>query len=254
MYKSFVVMALMPLIFAATATPHLVQTSDDSVTTSEAREAREVATKFLAEIQRTRDLEPFDRDVLKDQNDMRQLLINSIAAQHVRQGVLNQGSPEDLQRFFSVMISFSYLSMLYFFSHFPASLAKLDRSTIDQQLPPDVRVTVLNDPILRGWWIPSEQGAVNVSNIEQLKRVSDSLDKVNAMMREYFRKNPPEATSSYSQNLDAIQGWLMQPSVLIETFGERRIRYIQIEVPGLMLLLEKHEGRLKIAFVMPYLD
>jgi hypothetical protein len=241
-------------IFLATAIEaRLIRAPEGEISASEAQEAREIAQRLLAEIQRTRDLRPLYRAAFKDDKDSQQPLVHDIAALQVSTKARQEASFDDLERFFLSIANFDYVAQLYAFSHYPAGQIDLNNMQIDQAFPPHLHAMVLENATLSNWFnAKKREDRKKIAGVKDLEGVSDTQHRASAMMREYFSKNPPEQTELYQQNLALVKDRLMKPCAItqyIDNPNPEGTRYIKISVPVLVLFLGSKDGHLKLSMI-----
>jgi hypothetical protein len=246
--------SLMLAIFLATAIDaRPIRAPEDEISASEAQEAREIAQRVLAEIQRTRDLRPLYRAAFKDDKDSQQPLVHGIAALYVTTKVREEAGFDDLEHFLFSTSNIDYLGQLYAFSHYLAANIDMDNMRIDQAFPPHVRSMILENATLSNWWnAKGKEDRKKISSVSELDSVSNTLDRASMMMREYFSKNPPEQTELYQQNLALVKDRLMKPCAITEFIDNPNpegSRYIRISVPVLVLFLGTKDGHQKLSMM-----
>jgi hypothetical protein len=247
-----------------------IKASENDISAPESQEAREIAQNVLAEVQRTRDLRPFYRAALTESGSLEQALVDRPAALFVSPKTRQEAGFEDLQQFYASWVNLTHLSLLYAFSHYPAdNIDDGQNLRIDQQFPADVRDMILKDEILATWWYQgqkdwgtrAESYIKKLSSINDVRSVSATLDRANVAMREYFAKNPPEQMDLYRQNVALPRYHVMEPTVVpltaLRNFGiedPKGAKYIQINLPVLVLVLVERDAHLRLALVGPYLN
>jgi hypothetical protein len=246
-----------------------IQTSENDISPSESHEAREIAQNVLGEVQRTRDLRPFYGATLTEPGSLEQALVDRLPALWVSPKTREEAGHDDLQQFYASWVNLTYLSLLYAISHYPADNIDGENLRIDHQLPADVRAMILKDEILATWWyqgqkdwgLRAESYIKKLSSINDVRSVSATLDRANVAMRDYFAKNPPEQMELYRQNVALPRFHVMEPTVVpataLRNFGiedPKGAKYIQINLPVLVLVLVKKDAHLRLALVGPYLN
>jgi hypothetical protein len=235
-----------------TATNILAQ--ENKLSVKEEQEVREFARRVAANIEKTHDLtrylnKPparsfFDKGI--NPND---------SVDFVDKDVARKVGSHELGRFYIVLWNLAYLSELYVFSRFLVEKTAV-RDLLPQQQYPDHVVRFLErNPTIKKWWKTVVDSEKQITTVVQFYSILNTYQRATALMRAYFKRQPPERTAIYKQNLTYLRAFLNEISVdTCETEQDCAglplgTRTITTNLPVLQLYLVKLNGRLQVLLI-----
>jgi hypothetical protein len=189
-------------LYSATAGQGRLQTSagqDDDT-----REARALAVEFMRRIQQTRDLASL-RDLYVD--DFMARISNSNESVpdvgffvSLSQELMTNLSARDWERYYFAQTNLRYFMVLHLAgSYSPAQISAMEKGEGAgvNLFPPDVLAVLEDTPFLTR----DSTSTRYVETLTQFHSLVEVLEKAGTMMRERFRKHPPEQSKSYRANV-----------------------------------------------------
>jgi hypothetical protein len=194
------------LVFATTqAHPNQGQNKGESngaqdknqITPEEAREAQELADRFIKRFRETRDLTPMIDEMFTSN------FKKAVAEDISWSGIVGQGRslPEQLKgeqrlRCYIVNFNLQYMIRLYIASKVPLDQESLSKA--GDIFPPEVsRFVKENAP---------DDGVIKTA--DQARKMMSFLEQAVTLMRDEVRKNPPEETEQFKKNHVAFEAHL----------------------------------------------
>lgn len=126
-----------------------------------------------------------------------------------------------------------------------------------QQYPAHVVRFMQRNPTLKRWWKndDSSDSEKRVTTVAQFYSLLKTYNEAAILMREYFRRHPPESTSIYKQNLTYLGPFLNE--IAVDTCDSERdcaglplrTQTIRVNLPVLQLFLVRLDGRLQVLLV-----
>ena len=170
--------------------------------------------------------------------------------------------PAEFRQFYAAMLNEVYLSGLYIFSNH--SLESFESLNEKEVWPPDVWKLLVSNPYLAPIFNEEAEGNIDsdwkISNLEQLRGITDTVEKVNALLRKHVVRSRAGQTRQYQDNLmyleQNFEGCWMKPGVWICDVGNcfgfpkgTRLFYICVP-PSIHLTLTRVDGEMKIVAAM----
>lgn len=212
----------------------------DQITPEEAREARDLADRFIKRFRETRDLTPLVDEMFT--RNFKKMVAEDISWS----GIVGQGRslPEQLKgeqilRCFIVNFNLQYLICLY----------------IASKVPFDQKISKADDIFpskISQFFKENAPDDDEIKTAEQARKMMSFLERAVTLMQDEVRKNPPEETEQFKKNLVAFKAYLdgheeEKPSVRV--YAEARhglpagARLIRIIIPFHVGLAMVREGQ-----------
>lgn len=236
---------------------------EDHISKTEEQETLRIAQLFLQRFEQTRDINPIlDEMFVADFSD--RLLTEPGELSYIfdiEPELAPKIKPAEFRRFYAAMLNEVYLGGLYILSKYPPeSFESLNEKEV---WPPDIwKLLVSNSYLAHIFNEEAEETTASertISNLEQLRSITDTVEKVNALMRKYVDRSRAGQTRHYRENLmdlkQRFEGCWMKPGVWIcdrNCFGfPKGTRLFYICVPPLIhLILARVDGEMKIVAAM----
>jgi hypothetical protein len=235
----------------------LCQATDEKLSASEEREIREFARRFSEQLQVTRNLTPFLNKPLASTMWDKVLTDTDDPIGLIKRDVALKVSRNELRQFYLAMLNIGYLSDLYIYSKFSLEKTRIRDLPPEQQYPSNVFRLMKSNPTLAKWWKESDSDEPEkiVESVGQLRSLVDTWQRAAVLMRQYFRKHPPERTAKYQKNLSYLASYLKE--IRVDTCDSEEncaglplnTQTINVNLPVLVLMLARINGRLEILMV-----
>ena len=237
----------------------------EQVDEREQREAQKLAKLFLVRMQRSRNVGEL-RDLFVDDFGRRYVAsqwgdIGSSIAFNNKLGT--QVSASDWERYYAAQLSLRYCIVLYIVSTMcPDQIRAMETGKLNSEnllAPPEVYAIFDTSPFLV--WDYRKDGPSakrEVETVEEFQALIVVLEKATAVMRDRFRKKPPEESACYRENIASEVKEDLKPHLVVydkETFGfPAGTHFFQAltKPPLFELLLVKTDSGVRVAFARVY--
>ena len=264
----FVLLLILALQISSGITIHAALPAQDQrieITTAEAGEAREMAFMFSERFLKARDLTSVARDLyLQDfierylkfqtKRTSRESLtyfdISGVPALSFKTALLSYPKDEHWRRLYIAANNFIYYGFISAIG--VKGLTNVDQLKSSDLYPRNVAELLSRNPTLANF-IEKKSTPVEVGTLNELRDVTTTLEKANAMMLEYLNKELPlnttridESIASDRKNPDSVR---LAVDIMDEEFFDlpKGTRIIRTDSPaGFQLLLVKTGGQMRV--------
>lgn len=222
--------------------------------------AKKLARSFSEQLERKKDFAPLVKEFfaprflngyLRDAEVNWFLVLNrDVAAQAPRAG---------LQRYYIALLNFGYLSNLYFASQLPQLRSDPNESPTDEEIIPPAMVNLIrHHPYLSAYQRMNgkdDSAAQNIDSLERLRRYTDLMEKLGALLRRKVMEVRVEKKEKYVLALEDLRESLAEPEISVcqkECFGlPAGTKLFQVNAPVFRLQLAEINGQMKVVSAMP---
>jgi hypothetical protein len=208
---------LLLLFVSFTALPRDVRPQAKAAQTGDqdTEEARSVVAEFMRRLQQTRDLaalkdlylDDFMARILKSNQSPPDFAFNL----NLSQELMTQLTPADWERYYFAQTNLRYYMVLHLAAGYsPAQMRAMEKgeSAGVNLFPPDVLALLEDARVLAR---ASSSSNDSVETLSQFRHLLVVFEKAGAMMRERFRKEPPEKSKRYRENASVPNTTRAQP-------------------------------------------
>ena len=233
------------------------QENNQKLSASEEQEVREFARRFAARVEKTRDLGPYLNSPPASNFFYRAITDPDDSVGIVDKDVVSKVGSYQLRRFYIALWNVAYLSEAYVYGRFLVQKTSVRDLLPRQQYPAHVVRFMKRNPTVRRWWkdVDSSDSEKRVTTVAQFYSLLNTYHEAAILMREYFRRHPPESTAIYKQNLTYLGHFLNE--IAVDTCGNEkdcaglplRTQIIIVNLPAMQLILVRLDGRLQVLLV-----
>ncbi|MBI4854249.1 MAG: hypothetical protein HY819_20820 [Acidobacteria bacterium] len=267
---------LFVLILSITFCANNVFGQDKKISSLETEQAREIASLFIEEWKSKRDFQTvFDKFFINGFPDKcRRQDAFTMGVPNLPTDLLEQASKvlqaefsqEDEKRFYIAFVNFQLLYLTYYLQSRNLSLpaprpVPTEEENLKSLFPPGVYEIIANDPIISDRILKGKNFIAKTP--KDLKEITETLEKVANLYRQYIIENPTENSANYQGSLlalerDNLSGKFLEPQVVYaESLSKCKdlegqdytLRKIIIKAPPFYwLVLTPINGKLKLFY------